>query len=124
MSFSTTKLKAPRRGACVAPACVLIRALARDEAGIEIALPSLAAAADARFEIIDIRSADEVAQDPSAVRHIAMPELLGDPALLPPGGRYLLVCASGRRSLAAARELRQRGLAVHSLAGGLHSLNG
>jgi rhodanese-related sulfurtransferase len=58
------------------------------------------------------------------VRHIEMPALLSDPALLPPGRRYLLVCASGRRSLAAARELRQRGLPVHSLAGGLHALNG
>jgi len=33
--------------------------------------------------------------------------------------RYVLVCASGKRSLATARQLRQRGLAVHSLAGGL-----
>jgi adenylyltransferase/sulfurtransferase len=39
-------------------------------------------------------------------------------------GRYLLVCASGKRSLAAARALRKRGLEVYSLAGGLQSLNG
>jgi rhodanese-related sulfurtransferase len=32
------------------------------------------------------------------------------------------VCASGKRSLAAARELRKRGLKVHSLAGGLQGL--
>jgi rhodanese-related sulfurtransferase len=30
-----------------------------------------------------------------------------------------LVCASGKRSLAAARELRRRGAGVRSLAGGL-----
>jgi rhodanese-related sulfurtransferase len=35
----------------------------------------------------------------------------------------VLVCASGKRSLAAARELRKRGLEVRSLAGGLQALN-
>jgi rhodanese-related sulfurtransferase len=53
-----------------------------------------------------------------------MPVLLANPELLPRGGRYVLVCASGKRSFAAARELRKRGLAVHSLAGGLQALPG
>ena len=35
-----------------------------------------------------------------------MPILLADPGLLTPGREFLLVCASGKRSLAAARELR------------------
>jgi rhodanese-related sulfurtransferase len=51
-----------------------------------------------------------------------MPALLANPEQLSPTGRYVLVCASGKRSLAAARELRRRGLAVQSLAGGLQSL--
>jgi len=51
-----------------------------------------------------------------------MPVLLADPGLLAAGGEILLVCASGKRSLAAARELRKRGLAVRSLAGGLQAL--
>jgi rhodanese-related sulfurtransferase len=51
-----------------------------------------------------------------------MPLLLADPGLLAPGRESLLVCASGKRSLAAARELRKRGLAVRSLAGGLQAL--
>ena len=51
-----------------------------------------------------------------------VPVLLADPGLLPPAREILLVCASGKRSLAAARELRKRGLAVRSLAGGLQSL--
>jgi rhodanese-related sulfurtransferase len=34
----------------------------------------------------------------------------------------LLVCASGKRSLVAARELHKRGLKVHSLAGGVQGL--
>jgi sulfur-carrier protein adenylyltransferase/sulfurtransferase len=123
MNFSSAKLKAPRRGACSAPACALIRDIPREDAGIEIGLTSLDAAAAERFEVIDIRSAEEVAAQPAKLRHIAMPTLLANPELLSPAGRYMLVCASGKRSLAAARELRKRGLEVHSLAGGLQALH-
>jgi rhodanese-related sulfurtransferase len=41
---------------------------------------------------------------------------------LAPGASYLLLCASGKRSLTAARELRKRGFDAHSLAGGLQAL--
>jgi rhodanese-related sulfurtransferase len=51
-----------------------------------------------------------------------MPLLLADTGLLAQGRETLLLCASGKRSLAAARELRKRGLAVRSLAGGLGNL--
>lgn len=124
MNFSTLKLKAPRCGSCAAPACTLIREIPREETGLEITLPSLAAAAERHLEVIDIRSAAEVAERPAPARHIAMPALLADPEQLPRTGRYVLVCASGKRSLAAARELRKRGLKVHSLAGGLQGLEG
>jgi adenylyltransferase/sulfurtransferase len=124
MNFSSLKLKAPRRSTCLAPACALIRDIAHEEPDIEIALPSLASAAERHLEVIDIRTAEEVAARPAQARHIAMPVLLANPELLPRGGRYVLVCASGKRSLAAARELRKRGLAVHSLAGGLQALPG
>jgi adenylyltransferase/sulfurtransferase len=121
-NFSTLKLKAPRRAECRAPECAHIHHIAGEEAGIEIALPSLSEAVRRGFEVIDIRTAQEVAAQPAAARHIAMPMLLADPSLLPPAREILLVCASGKRSLAAARELRKRGLAVRSLAGGLQSL--
>jgi sulfur-carrier protein adenylyltransferase/sulfurtransferase len=121
MNFSNIKLKAPRRGACTA-GCTLIREIAPEETDLEVALPSLAAAAARHLEVIDIRTAAEVAAQPAAARHIAMPSLLADPQQLSRDGRYLLVCASGRRSLATARELRKRGLKVHSLAGGLQGL--
>ena len=121
-NFSTLKLKAPRRVQCHAPDCAYIREIAGEDAGIEIALRSLDEAVRRGFEVIDIRTAEEVAARPAAARHIAMPLLLADPSLLSPTGDILLVCASGRRSLAAARELRQRGLTVRSLAGGLQSL--
>ena len=123
-NFSNLKLKAPRRASCTAPNCTLIREIAREETDLEIALPSLAAAAAERLEVIDVRTAAEAAAQPASARHIAMPDLLADPDQLSRAGRYLLVCASGRRSLAAARELRKRGLKVHSLAGGLQGLQG
>jgi molybdopterin/thiamine biosynthesis adenylyltransferase/rhodanese-related sulfurtransferase len=122
MNFSSLKLKAPRRAECRAPNCAHIREIAAEDPGIEIALGSLADAAKRGFEVIDIRTAEEVAARPAAVRHIAMPVLLEDPAVLSPGREFLLVCASGKRSLAAARELRKRGFAVRSLAGGLQNL--
>jgi len=121
MNFSQVKLQAPRRPACAAPGCALIRAPAREEAGVEIALPSLAAA-EGEYELIDIRTDEEVAAQPAPARHIAMPALLAHPEVLSASGRYLLLCASGKRSLAAARELRRRGLEVHSLAGGLRAV--
>jgi sulfur-carrier protein adenylyltransferase/sulfurtransferase len=123
MNFSSFKIKAPRQRACVAPGCATIHDIPREESGIEVELPSLAAAVEQRFEVIDIRDSDELAAHPTPARHIAMPELLGNPALLSAAGRYVLVCASGRRSLAAARALRQHGLDVYSLAGGLQGLS-
>jgi sulfur-carrier protein adenylyltransferase/sulfurtransferase len=122
MNFSSLKLKAPRRAECRAPGCAHVRELAREDHSIEIELHSLAEAAERGLEVIDIRSAEEFAARPAAGRHIPMPKLLANPELLDSGREVLLVCASGKRSLAAARELRKRGVAVRSLAGGLQNL--
>jgi sulfur-carrier protein adenylyltransferase/sulfurtransferase len=121
-NFSSLKIKAPRRVECVAPECAHIRELTREDPGIEIALGSLAAAAERGLEVIDIRTAEEVAARPAGARHISMANLLANPALLKPARDVLLVCATGKRSLAAAQELRKRGIAVRSLAGGLQHL--
>jgi adenylyltransferase/sulfurtransferase len=129
-NFSSVKLKAPRRAECGAPECAHIRKIAADEtehaqletAQLEIRLDSLASAAQHGLEVIDIRTAAEFAAAPSPGRNIAMPVLLENPGALPEGREFLLVCASGKRSLAAARELHKRGIAVRSLAGGLGSL--
>jgi sulfur-carrier protein adenylyltransferase/sulfurtransferase len=122
MNFSCLKLKAPRRPECRAPGCVHIHDLPREERGIEIELRSLDEAAERGLEVIDIRTAEEFAAEPSAGRHIPMPYLLADPGVLSPGRPVLLVCTSGKRSLTAARELRKRGVAVRSLSGGLQKL--
>jgi len=121
-NFTSVKLKAPRRAECLAPACAHVRELTREDAGIEMVLVSLAAAAERGLEVIDIRTAEEVAARPAGARHIPMTDLLANPKLLEPARDALLVCATGKRSLAAARQLRQRGIAVHSLSGGLQSL--
>jgi molybdopterin/thiamine biosynthesis adenylyltransferase/rhodanese-related sulfurtransferase len=121
-NFSSSKLKAPRRAECVAPACAHIRELMHEDPGIEMALESLAAAAEHGLEVIDIRTAQEIAERPAGARHIPMADLLANPQLLEPTRKFLLVCATGRRSLAAARQLRKHGVAVHSLSGGLQAL--
>ncbi len=122
MNFSTLKINAPRRAECRAPACAHIRDLAREDPGIEIALGSLQAALERGLDVIDIRTAQEFAERPTPARHIPMSDLLANPGLLGEGRETLLVCASGKRSRAAAQELRKRGVAVRSLAGGLQKL--
>ncbi|HEY2463296.1 MAG TPA: ThiF family adenylyltransferase [Steroidobacteraceae bacterium] len=122
MNFSSLKIKAPRRAECHAPACAHIQDLAREDRDIEATWDSLAAAAARGFDVIDIRTTEEVAARPAAARHIPMQELLANPALLGDGRQALLVCSTGKRSLAAAQALRRHGLAVRSLAGGLQNL--
>jgi sulfur-carrier protein adenylyltransferase/sulfurtransferase len=121
-NFSGLKLKAPRRAECHAPDCAHIRDIPSEDLQIEIAIRSLSDAVQRGFQVIDIRTTEEFAARPTAARHIALPLLLADPSPLSPGPEFLLVCASGKRSLAAARELRKRGFAVRSLAGGLQNL--
>ncbi len=122
MNFSSIKIQAPRRPECIAPRCALIHELPPEDAVIELRFASLGAAAQHRLELIDIRSAEEFAAAPTPARHIPMPALLANPKLLSPGVEYLFICASGKRSIAAARAMRQSGLRVHSLAGGLQAL--
>jgi len=121
--FTNTKIKAVRRTECRAPACAHIRALAGDEADmIEVSLESLAEAGKRGITVIDIRSAEEFAAHPTAARHLPMADVLANPQLLPRDTAVVLMCASGKRSTAAARELRKLGFDVRSLAGGLKKL--
>jgi adenylyltransferase/sulfurtransferase len=79
-------------------------------------------------EIIDIREPKELLDTPTPwdrARHIPMADLLHGPGgkELSPTSKYVLVCASGRRSLAATEELRARGFdEVYSLRGGVNAL--
>jgi molybdopterin/thiamine biosynthesis adenylyltransferase/rhodanese-related sulfurtransferase len=127
MNFTSMKIKSPRRAECAAPGCVHIRELTHQDPDIEMTWVSLSAAAEHGLRLIDVRTDEEVAARPAGARpgevlHIPMPALLGNPGLLGPPGEILLVCATGKRSLAAAIELRKRGVAARSLAGGLQKL--
>jgi sulfur-carrier protein adenylyltransferase/sulfurtransferase len=122
MNFSTLKIKAPRRAECGAPDCAHISGLAPAAQGVELAIGSLEEAMLRGFEVIDIRTAEEVAAQPSGARHIEMQSVLADPQLLPPDRPILLLCASGKRSFTTAEALLERGIAAHSLAGGLQRL--
>ena len=93
---------------------------------IELAFDPLQEALAEGFEVVDIREPHElarVATPCAAARHLPVAQLLHGPAAISPGGKYLLVCASGKRSLAAAQELRARGYEeVFSLQGGIAAL--
>ncbi len=111
-----------REGGCAA---VARRELTRRKAVGELdrSFPSLAAAHAAGYVLVDVRDADEVAAQPLSLpaRHIAATEL--DVTRLPdPAARWLLVCASGRRSHRAAQRLREQGVEAWSLAGGVAKL--
>jgi adenylyltransferase/sulfurtransferase len=95
-------------------------------ANLEVDYDSLDEADADGMQIIDIREARELIDMPTPsgnARHIPMAELLHGDTKLAPSGKYLLVCASGRRSFAAAEELRSRGLTnIYSLRGGVTAL--
>ena len=93
---------------------------------LELSFDSLDDAEAQGLSVIDIREARELAETPTPsadARHIPMAELLHGGKPLAATGRHLLLCASGRRSLAATEELRARGQNnVYSLRGGVAGL--
>jgi molybdopterin/thiamine biosynthesis adenylyltransferase/molybdopterin synthase catalytic subunit/rhodanese-related sulfurtransferase len=95
-------------------------------APLEVDFDSMDDAEAQGFTVIDIREARELAEMPTPAanaRHVPMAELLHGKSPVTPNGKYLLICASGRRSLAATEELRSRGQSnVYSLRGGVTAL--
>ncbi len=132
LTMSTSRVRIRRASSCPdhASARVVrtqpISAPLAAEKNIEVEFDSLDDADAQGLQIIDIREARELVEMPTpsgTARHIPMAELLHGATALPQQGKYLLVCASGRRSLAAAEELRSRGYAdVYSLRGGVAAL--
>lgn len=120
--FATLHLKAPRRAECRAPSCALVRELAPEEEDLELVVGSWAALAQRPDELIDVRTREEYAAQPTPARLVPMAELLAGWQQLAAERSYLLICASGKRSLAAARELGRRGIRARSVAGGLAAL--
>jgi adenylyltransferase/sulfurtransferase len=93
---------------------------------LEAHFDSLDDAIEQGYEIIDVREARELAEVPTPAersRHVPLGDLLHGTPRLTASAKYLLVCASGKRSLAAAQELHSRGFtSVRSLTGGIAQL--
>ena len=93
---------------------------------LELSFDTLDQAHDAGFDIVDIREPHELEATPTPSAHaraLPMAELLHGQPPFKPTRKTVLVCASGRRSLAATQELRERGIAdVYSLRGGVKGL--
>lgn len=128
LTLSVSRVRAKRAANCPEHARMALARAQRPEATpVEVTFDSLDDALAAGFEIVDIREPQELAETPTPTnraRHIPMAELLrAKSGLQPAAAKCLLVCASGRRSLAAAQELRSRGLdSVYSLRGGISKL--
>jgi adenylyltransferase/sulfurtransferase len=124
LTMSISRLRAKRSPACPDHARTT---LAADAAPLEVEFDSLDDARAAGYDIVDIREPDEIAAVPTPTQnaqHIPMAQLLHGTPTFTPTSKTLLVCASGRRSLAATQELRSRGLnTVYSLRGGVKKLN-
>jgi len=123
LTLSTSRVRTKRASSC--PEHAISRAPAASP-NLEVSFDTLDHAYDAGFDIVDIREPNELQEMPTPTSHsrnVPMADLLhGQPAFAP-NGKTLLVCASGRRSFAAAQELRERGLAdIYSLRGGVKGL--
>jgi molybdopterin/thiamine biosynthesis adenylyltransferase/molybdopterin synthase catalytic subunit/rhodanese-related sulfurtransferase len=127
LTLQISRMKARRASACASGRCVRIPAASTlaNEA-LEIEFASLSAAQAAGYTVIDIREPEEVADEPlpgTGIRLMPMQQLLHSDSTLSKNERFLLVCASGRRSLAAAQTLHARGFSeVVSLTGGASGL--
>jgi sulfur-carrier protein adenylyltransferase/sulfurtransferase len=132
LSMSITKLRAKRAAECRGGPCVHVNNQKEESAveqeSLEVAFTSLDEATAQGFMVVDVREPQELQAWPTpckSARHIPMRTLLYGDSGLDVDGKYLLVCAVGQRSLAAASELRARGMhAVFSQAGGVSALAG
>ncbi len=95
------------------------------EQPLEQQFGSLADAVAAGYTLIDVRDMHERQAEPVPITslHLPMTKLLTEAVNLDLHGQYLLVCATGKRSAAAAGLLRSQGFsACDSLRGGLKGL--
>jgi sulfur-carrier protein adenylyltransferase/sulfurtransferase len=129
LTMSVSRVRTRRAGDCpghaIAPANAAAKSQEPAAEEAELQFESLAEALRAGFQIVDVREPDELEKTPTPApqsRHLPMAQLLHGPTA-EPAGKWLLVCASGRRSLAAALELRSKGWrSVYSLRGGIQGL--
>jgi adenylyltransferase/sulfurtransferase len=125
ITLNTQRLRARRMPDCEAHR----RATSSDPVAapeeLDVRFGSLADASRAGFVFVDVRDSRERETEPlpAGSLHLPMSKLLTSAATLDLAGRYLLICATGKRSTAAAGLLRSQGFAdCRSLRGGLKSL--
>ena len=125
LTHDQRKLRTARRADCAHDGS---RALSTGVADLEMSYGELRPALSAGFTVIDIREPYEVSDAPlpqPPTLEIPLANLLENNSALDPERQYLLVCARGTRSLAAAGHLRERGFQhAYSLRGGAASLKG
>jgi adenylyltransferase/sulfurtransferase len=125
VTLTTQRLRARRAADCAAHAHAKAPAPAPAES-LELQFATLAEAQTAGFTLVDVRDSAELAAEPlpaKASLHLPAAKLLTGAAALDLAGRYLLVCATGKRSTAAADLLRSQGFReCRSLRGGLKAL--
>jgi molybdopterin/thiamine biosynthesis adenylyltransferase/molybdopterin synthase catalytic subunit/rhodanese-related sulfurtransferase len=123
VTLSSQRVKARRSPGCVAHAG---GAASAPQASLEVSFDSLADALSAGWTLVDVRDAQELVADPlpsSPSLHLPLTKLLANAGALVSHGRYLLICATGKRSGAAADLLRSQGFGdCRSLRGGLAAL--
>jgi molybdopterin/thiamine biosynthesis adenylyltransferase/rhodanese-related sulfurtransferase len=125
VTLHTQRLRARRAAACDAHRRAGQPAAPASEASLEVEFATLAEAQERGFTLIDVRDARERDAEPLPGPSLHMPvsRLLTDAAALELERAYLLVCATGRRSAAAADLLRSNGFRhCRSLQGGLKAL--
>jgi molybdopterin/thiamine biosynthesis adenylyltransferase/rhodanese-related sulfurtransferase len=125
VTLSAQRLRARRAPDCVAHQRAKGPLAVQPQESLELEFTSLAEALAAGFTLVDVRDARERAMEPMPAEslHLPMSRLLTEAASLDTARRYLLICASGKRSNAAADLLRSQGLRdCHSLRGGLKKL--
>ena len=124
VTLSTQRLRARRAPDCKAHARAGAPAPV-EPPGLDVQLASLADAAAAGFTLIDVRDSQERLAEPVPLPslHLPMSKLLTQASTLELDGHYLLICATGKRSGAAADLLRSQGFQdCRSLRGGLRGL--
>jgi adenylyltransferase/sulfurtransferase len=120
VTLTSQRVRARREANCAAHAGGAVPTA--PATALEVSFDSLADAQRAGFRIVDVRDTRERDAEPLAAPsiHLPMTRLLTGAPGLDLDVRYLLVCATGKRSTAAADLLRSQGVReCQSLRGGL-----
>jgi adenylyltransferase/sulfurtransferase len=119
LTLEQRKLRAARRADCNHSPTIARQA----QPTLEVSFADLSPAVNEGYTLIDIREDQEVRDVPiprAPSTHIPLASLLASTEALKRDERYLLVCARGSRSRAAAEHLREQGFTqAYSLKGGL-----